>query len=218
MEKNWLIRTKSNHILGPVSKDKVLELFQNGTIKSDDELCSGNGYWFFIREDEMVSRFLTGDETQGFNPISEAKDVVTASAPLAPSPNKDHVTQIGSISTMLKEDKTPPPSMMSPDGQLIPAATKLSEAEVKKKVSEVLVKKSPARPKKVLKKQNYLKYVGVVCFLVLFLMVYFRRTIIKSLFHGEVTFSSLILSLAHAQEEVPEKKKSSLNNKSSTTK
>ena len=54
MGKNWLIRTKSNHILGPVSKDKVVELYQNGSIKPDDEICSGNGYWFFIRESELV--------------------------------------------------------------------------------------------------------------------------------------------------------------------
>jgi hypothetical protein len=72
IEKNWLIRTKSNHILGPVSKEKVLELYNNGSIKQDDEICSGNGYWFFVREDELVSRFLLGKEVQSFNPISEA--------------------------------------------------------------------------------------------------------------------------------------------------
>ncbi len=81
MDKNWLIRTKSNHILGPVSKEKVLELYKNGSLKSGDEICSGNGYWFFIREEDMVARFLLGDEVQPFNPLSEAKDVLTAPRP-----------------------------------------------------------------------------------------------------------------------------------------
>ncbi len=75
MEKNWLIRTKSNHILGPISKEKVLELYNNGSIKQDDEICSGNGYWFYVREDDLVAKYLLGKETQSFNPISEAKDV-----------------------------------------------------------------------------------------------------------------------------------------------
>jgi hypothetical protein len=75
MDKNWLIRTKSNHILGPISKEKVLELYNNGSIKSEDEVCSGNGFWFFIREEEMVEQYLKGDEIQAFNPVSEAKDV-----------------------------------------------------------------------------------------------------------------------------------------------
>ena len=71
MDKNWLIRTKSNHILGPVSKEKVLELYHNGSIQPDDEVCSGNGYWFYIREKDLVERFLLGSELQGFNPLSE---------------------------------------------------------------------------------------------------------------------------------------------------
>lgn len=98
MDKNWLIRTKSNHILGPVSKEKVLELYQNGSIKPDDEICSGNGYWFFIREEELVERYLTGAEIQGFNPISEAKDVLQVK-PQTPQVKEDtnDITLIGGI-------------------------------------------------------------------------------------------------------------------------
>ena len=97
MSKNWLIRTKSNHILGPVSKEKVIELFRNGSVKPDDEICSGNGYWFFIRESELVDRFLLGDESQNFNPISEAKDVLTASSSFEREGTKDDITLIGSL-------------------------------------------------------------------------------------------------------------------------
>jgi hypothetical protein len=92
MDKIWLIRTKSNHILGPVSKEKVIELYKNGSIKADDEICSGNGYWFFIRETELVNRFLLGQEAQGFNPISEAKDVITANISNIISPVKKEIT------------------------------------------------------------------------------------------------------------------------------
>lgn len=76
--KNWLIRTKNNHILGPVSKNKLVDLYKNGSIKSDDEISSGNGYWFFVREKELVDRFLMGDEPQGFNPVQEAENMLTA--------------------------------------------------------------------------------------------------------------------------------------------
>lgn len=97
MDKNWLIRTKSNHILGPVSKEKVIELYHNGSIKPDDEVCTGNGYWFFIREDDMVDRFLLGNEQQGFNPISEAKDVLTNSHSRMTTGPADDVTLVSGI-------------------------------------------------------------------------------------------------------------------------
>lgn len=98
MGKNWLIRTKSNHILGPVSKEKVLELYQNGSIKPDDEICSGNGYWFFIRESELVDRYLVGSTAQLFNPISEAKDVLTSPEPTtAVSKGREDITMVGAI-------------------------------------------------------------------------------------------------------------------------
>lgn len=77
MEKNWLIRTKNNHILGPVSKQKVRELLDKGSIKGDDELSCGNGYWFFIREKELVEKYVAGEIPQGFNPVSEADTVLS---------------------------------------------------------------------------------------------------------------------------------------------
>jgi hypothetical protein len=80
MEKNWLIRTKNNHILGPVSKQKVRELLEKGSIKADDELTSGNGYWFFVREKELVDKYVIGDIPQGFNPVMEAETVLAKGA------------------------------------------------------------------------------------------------------------------------------------------
>ena len=109
MDKNWLIRTKSNHILGPVSKEKVVELYQNGSLKPGDEVCSGNGFWFFIREEDMVARYLLGNERQSFNPLSEAKDILTAKATPEEAPaevtESPDITLVGNFNLdSLKED------------------------------------------------------------------------------------------------------------------
>jgi hypothetical protein len=76
MERPWLIRTKNNHLLGPVSKEKIIELIENGSLKGDDEICSANGFWIFIREKELLERYLIENKLQTFNPVSEAKDVL----------------------------------------------------------------------------------------------------------------------------------------------
>lgn len=197
MEKNWLIRTKSNHILGPVSKEKVLELFRNGSIKPDDEVCSGNGYWFFIRETDLVNRFLLGDETQGFNPISEAKDVLHSAE--APTQKDEDITLVGSINTsMLKDAEAPKEEPKSP--------------APKKKIKKLTSPRGENPTKVIPGRQNYLQYLAVLCFIILFLLVYYRRTIIRALFQGEVTLSSFILSSAHAQaSDEAAKKKNSLS-------
>ena len=70
--KNWLIRTKTNFILGPISREKILELIESGSITDEDELCSGNGYWFYFREKNLVDRYLKENNIQSFNPVSEA--------------------------------------------------------------------------------------------------------------------------------------------------
>lgn len=78
--KNWLIRTKNKKILGPVSRDKVVELIEKGSLTDNDEITSGNGYWFWIKEKALLDKYLYGDLTQTFNPISEAADVLTGSS------------------------------------------------------------------------------------------------------------------------------------------
>ena len=206
MDKNWLIRTKSNHILGPISKEKVLELYNNGSIKPDDEVCSGNGYWFFIREDDMVDRFLVGNEPQGFNPISEAKDVLTT--PLQPSSHmsgqqqvKDDITMVGGLNlAMLKQSAATP---ITPDMPETPTL------DVKKKNNSIAKPKVSANhPPLLLKKQNYLKYLGILGFILLFMLVYFRKSIIRTLFQGEITSISFdLIGSAHAQEAFSKKKK-----------
>ncbi|MBC7713294.1 MAG: hypothetical protein H7177_08145 [Rhizobacter sp.] len=76
MERNWLIRTSQNQILGPVAKAKLLEFIQKGALGMTDEVASGNGYWFSLKEKELVEKYLYGDIPQGYNPISESKSVL----------------------------------------------------------------------------------------------------------------------------------------------
>lgn len=75
--KNWLIRTTQNQILGPVSKEKIIELIKSGKLEDDDEVASGNGYWFYIKEEDLVEKYLLGDVPQGFNPVYEVEPVLT---------------------------------------------------------------------------------------------------------------------------------------------
>lgn len=77
MERNWLIRTSQNQILGPVAKAKVLEFLQKGALGLNDEVTSGNGYWFSLKEKALVEKYLHGDVPQGYNPISESKSVLS---------------------------------------------------------------------------------------------------------------------------------------------
>lgn len=104
MERNWLIRTTQKQILGPVTKSKVLEFFQKGALGLNDEVTSGNGYWFSLKEKELVDKYLLGDVPQGFNPISESKSILskrenpnkTTSLNTAPA-NKSPVLKAGSM-------------------------------------------------------------------------------------------------------------------------
>jgi hypothetical protein len=217
MDKNWLIRTKSNHILGPVSKDKVLELYHNGSIKPDDEVCTGNGYWFFIREEELVARYLTGNTVQGFNPISEAKDVLTSKdGESEGSHEPDDITRVGGINiSMLNKPQTP---QAVPDMPPMPEETQTSSAHASREVAPSENKKKnritprlkpsgDTRVLKPVKRQDWMKYVAILGFIFLFFLVYFRNVIINYIFQGEITQISII-SPVYAQEDVPGKKKS----------
>jgi hypothetical protein len=90
MEKDWLIRTHHNQILGPVSKEKIKYLINENTLTGEDEITCGNGFWFKIKEKELVEKYIFGDFVQSFDPIGEAEDVLTA-------PEKDDLSKKLSI-------------------------------------------------------------------------------------------------------------------------
>ena len=220
MDKNWLIRTKSNHILGPISKEKVLELYHNGSIKADDEVCSGNGFWFFIREDDLVNKYLLGSDTQSFNPISEAKDVLTSRGDSTPQEDRSDITLVGALDLKkLKEEPEVPPvpdqkAAPAPKPVLITAQQETVSSESKKKNNVSNHRKLRPRPEAVgvpavpLKRQSWMRYLLILGFLFLFMMIYFRNSIINHFFDGEITSTISLISSAHAQEaDAPAKKK-----------
>jgi len=57
----WLIRTQNNQIVGPYSRDRILEIIQSGTLSFRDELCRANDEWFFLNETEEVRQRLGKD-------------------------------------------------------------------------------------------------------------------------------------------------------------
>lgn len=77
--KNWLIRTKQRQILGPVSKEKLISFVEKGALGPEDEVMSGNGYWFALKEKDLLDKYILGDIPQSFDPISEAKTVLSIS-------------------------------------------------------------------------------------------------------------------------------------------
>lgn len=204
MGKNWLIRTKSNHILGPISKEKVLELYTNGSIKQDDEVCCGNGYWFFIRESALVDKYLVGNSPQSFNPVSEAKDVLTASSGnVEYEPTRDDITMVGGIDLTkfnASNEAIPPADEVEPE---VPApVSQKKKVRSDSKAKQSIIPKAP-------KKQNYFRYLGFLAFLFLVLIIYFRKSILKSFFSSEVSYqiSTSIFATAHAQDDRSTKKK-----------
>jgi hypothetical protein len=54
----WLVRTSSNRIEGPYSRDQVVELIRDGKLGPQDEVCQANQYWIFLHEQHEVQRQL----------------------------------------------------------------------------------------------------------------------------------------------------------------
>lgn len=223
MKKNWLIRTKSNHILGPVSKEKVLELYQNGSIKADDEICSGNGYWFFIREDDLVNRYLLGEEEQSFNPtcelVSQFKNDHSDNQKETNQDKVEDITRVGNFSlkdlsnnqlsiNKLDESsipKNPIPVELSQKKIEQSAESKIKSTE--KNVASKITKDTKLAKNKDMKKQNWLKILSVWGFLVLFFLIYFRKSIIQKFLNLRVSYPHHLSFIAQAQESINSKKK-----------
>ncbi len=54
----WMIRKRSNHLIGPLARDQVVEMVEKGHLDSEDELCPENGYWFSLHEVAEVRKQL----------------------------------------------------------------------------------------------------------------------------------------------------------------
>ena len=109
MNKNWLIRTKNNHILGPVSIGKIRTLLENNSLNLEDELCSGNGYWFSVKEAELIQKYIHEEIPQSYNPVSEAQTNlarVSHKEIQSDANYSDDVTKVGLSLEMLSDEDT----------------------------------------------------------------------------------------------------------------
>ncbi|OFZ39117.1 MAG: hypothetical protein A2385_08065 [Bdellovibrionales bacterium RIFOXYB1_FULL_39_21] len=61
-----------------MSRDKIVSLVEKNALGEEDELCSGNGFWFQVRDNEMIDKHLIGAALQDFNRISESVSVLTS--------------------------------------------------------------------------------------------------------------------------------------------
>lgn len=131
-EKLWLIRTSKKQILGPVSREKVIELIEKGALVDKDEITRGNGYWFQLREKDLLDKYLYGDIVQEFNPISEAPDILTA-----PGAMKDGTGTIDKIPGLEKSKPTPSAAPVAIDDEtLIPGGDDLEYPDMGTSSSE----------------------------------------------------------------------------------
>lgn len=216
-EKKWLIRTKNNHILGPVSKEKIKELLDNGSIKGDDEICCANGYWIYIREDDLVEKYIYSENIQEFNPVQEAISLPISDFPpdysLLATPPEGPVVEHNQVNqTLVKRN---PLLEQEEDQEEISSEEQKSE-EQKKKPRRIIKKKIPSQQEK---KNHFKSKLDVkLIYLLLFLIIigigalfWYKKNVLEV---GEVAYE-LLLPSAYAQTLTPEKKKLGLMIKNS---
>jgi hypothetical protein len=232
-QKNWLIRTKSNQILGPVSKEKVIELYHNGSVRPEDEICSGNGFWFFLREKDQVEYYLLGNKKQPFNPLGEGLSVLTASPDELDPPvaKSDDITLVGGINlAALKQESDPKPAVAPVSALATPAPGTVQVKPPVAKPREAVAPKvtpTPVAPGKIKKKPTSISpgagaaslaiprkrwvsdkivMIGTIVVLIaLAVVLYYRKRILREFIQGGVSVS--LISQAHAQENPPVSKK-----------
>ena len=67
MDKIWLIRTFDRKILGPITRDKLLNLLRDNKLSESDEVCPGNYHWVYVKEKKLLSEILNAPEIMGEN-------------------------------------------------------------------------------------------------------------------------------------------------------
>ena len=111
MDKNWLIRTQTNKIFGPISKGRVVELIEQNALGPQDEVAKGNGHWFWIKEKELVKKYLYGDETHPEEPLNQK---TTENSTETESAVDETVSFQLDREALAGEEASPPPSGGSP--------------------------------------------------------------------------------------------------------
>lgn len=220
--KNWLIRTKNNHILGPVSKEKIKELLNSGSIKGDDEVTSGNGYWLYVREEELLEKYIFGDTAQSFNPVQEAMPSIISSFPpdynLLKNIPEESLVQHNQVNQTLI---TKNPLANESDGDLAdsntpePVESSGESPEEKKKQKRVIKRRKPGQNQVNEKKKipqglnlNNIMVLTLIILVLIFSGLWYKKNVLEQVGH----FSNLLIPSANAQD-FDEKKKSGFQSK-----
>jgi len=208
----WLIRTKNNHLLGPVSKEKMCKLYLDGHVKPDDEICSGNGYWFFVRETELINKYLLGNIKQACDPYTLIKQdpqtlitsIETSGEPNSQEEDKEEALQTTEDGLVLpSEEDLAYPDMESEleeihleveeDNQ---AESREIEKQMRRKTDEPTQEfPMPSRNKK---QNNWMLFVGVILIVLSALFFLFGDQLINKYMISKV--SNLVFPSAMAQE------------------
>jgi LPXTG-motif cell wall-anchored protein len=172
-------------------------LIDTGSLKSEDEITCGNGYWFFIREEELINKYVKSEIPQGFNPVSEADSVLTEDAlreneeTLIPEDDDleypDDITQIGSKEKILEElrrhtDSENNDSIEDESNVLeIPSPVVALPTQPQRHVSKSNSKQriEKREQKKSLFNQNILLVIVGILFVLALAGFYFRKRLIK---------------------------------------
>jgi hypothetical protein len=157
-DKNWLIRTTNFQILGPITKQKIIEVYHKGALHEDDELSQGNGYWFFVREKDLIEKYIIGNVPQEWSILSEAKNVLTAvdQDPLEEEENilesvSNYTTDTGA--TNLSKESSALPSNSDLEYPDMPVTKSVSKPIVSEMISpSPAIKQTTPKPKEVLAK------------------------------------------------------------------
>jgi hypothetical protein len=57
-EDHWLVRTSTNEIIGPMSRDALVAQIREGKLGLQDEVCKANSYWIYLDEADEVKKQL----------------------------------------------------------------------------------------------------------------------------------------------------------------
>lgn len=211
MKKTWLIRTKNNHILGPVSKDKIKELLKSGSIKGDDEICCANGFWMYVRERELLDQYVFGDEIQKFNPVQEAMPCQISNFPLDLNLLKVQPESTGSNHQVASTSVQPNPFFASPIENIDALDNNEVNKMEKKKSDKRVIKtrnlkniKSKSQPAKTLFNKRSLNLL-ILLFLLIMIISFLKRELIIDSFKKLSSIS--IFQNANAQSIMNSEKK-----------
>lgn len=229
--KNWLIRTTANYIFGPVTKDKIIELYKNGSIHPDDEVCYGNGFWFFVREDDLVEKYLLQNNEN--DSLVEEENSKEAKVTFEIEENTEdetlidlHLNDIQQTANVVNKDNVEflvkDQSSSSLDNEVFFDSEKVEKSDIKESPDEshrfneeTLNKNNQHESEKPQDKSSYLKHhfmklLTIFLCLVVILLIFFRRRILHSILNHPQKISVInntLIPHANAQDRLLFKKK-----------